>query len=118
MAKVTKKAEETSQKRRRPALSPEARENQLVSLAINLAEKQLREGTASTQVITHYLRIGSMKEQKEREKLEEDIKLLRAKTEAYEMAKDLKEVYSEALAAMKKYSGNDDGESCDEYEDY
>ena len=64
-----------SKRKIRPALTPEARENQLISLAVDLAEKQLQEGTASSQVITHYLKLGSMRERLEREKLEEENKI-------------------------------------------
>ena len=67
-------------KKIRPALTPESRENQLISLAVDLAERQLQEGTASSQVITHYLKLGSTRERQEKEKLEEEIKLLRART--------------------------------------
>ena len=92
----------------RPALTPEARENQLIYLATDLAEKQLREGTASSQVITHYLKLGSTKEKLEREKLEEENKLLRAKTENLQSQKNVEEVYLKAIEAMKRYSGNGD----------
>ena len=71
----------------RPALTPEARENQMIALAGNLAEKQLQEGTASSQVITHYLKLGSSKYQLENEKLREENKLLVAKTEALQSAR-------------------------------
>lgn len=103
MAKVSKSGEEHNT---RPALSPQARENQLISAAINLAEKQLLEGTASSQVITHYLKLGTMKEQREREKLEEEIKLLKAKTDALESAKKSEELFTEAMRAFKRYQGN------------
>ena len=89
----------------RPALTPEARENQLISLAIDLAEKQLMDGTASSQVISHYLKLGSSRERLERERLEEENKLLRAKTAAIESAKHVEELYANALKAMKNYSG-------------
>ena len=92
-------------KKRRPALSPEARENQLISLAVDLAEKQLQEGTASSQVITHYLKLGSTKERLEKEKLEEENKLLRAKTENLQSQKRVEELYSEAIKAMRNYNG-------------
>ena len=97
----------------RPALTPEARENQLIYLATDLAEKQLREGTASSQVITHYLKLGSTKEKLEREKLEEENKLLRAKTENLQSQKNVEETYLKAIEAMKRYSGN--GDADDEY---
>ena len=90
---------------KRPALTPEARENQMIALAVNLAEKQLQEGTASSQVITHFLKLGSTKERLEEEKLEEENKLLRAKTEKLKSAKKVEELYSEALNAMRRYSG-------------
>lgn len=92
-------------KSKRPALTPEAREKQMVAYAVDLAEKQLLEGTASSQVITHYLKIGSMREKLERERLEEENKLLRAKTEALQSQKRVEELYINALNAMKRYSG-------------
>ena len=98
----------------RPALTPEARENQMIALATNLAEQQLRDGTASSQVITHYLKLGSTKERLEKEKLEEENKLLKAKTEALQSAKRVEELYADAIAAMKRYSGNGGGDT-DEY---
>ena len=90
---------------RPPALTPEGRENQLISLAIDLAEKQLSEGTASSQVITHYLKRGSTKERLEKEKLEKENELLKARTESLQSAKRVEELYKEALNAMKRYSG-------------
>ena len=107
---------ESSQKMR-PALTPEADENQLISLATNLARKQLMNGTASSQVITHYLKLGSTKERLEKEKLEEENKLLRAKTESLQSQKKVEELYAEALKAMRNYSGQGDMEYGDE-EDY
>ena len=94
--------------KRRPALSPEARENQLVSLAVDLAEKQLMEGTASSQVITHYLKLGSIKERKELEMMEQQMELVKAKTEALHSAQRVEELYANALKAMKDYSGHGD----------
>ena len=95
-------------KKIRPALTPEARENQMISLAVDLAEKQLQEGTASSQVITHYLKLGSTRERLEREKLAEENKLLRAKTKSIEEAADTKDLYEKAIKAMQRYSGNGD----------
>lgn len=94
----------------RPALTVEARENQLVSLAVDLAEKQLKEGTATSQVITHYLKIGSTKERIEKEILAEQRELIKAKTESLQSAKRVEELYTNALEAMKKYSGQGDVE--------
>ena len=97
-----------------PALTPEARENQLIYLATELAEKQLREGTASSQVITHYLKLGSSKERIEKEILEKQKELITAKTESLQSAKRMEELYSEAIAAMRRYSGNGSNEDEDE----
>lgn len=99
-------------KKMRPALTPEMRENQLVSLAVDLAAKQLEEGTASSQVITHFLKLGTTKAQLEKEKLEKENSLLTAKTEALQSQKRIEELYSEALSAMRKYNGQ--GESDEE----
>lgn len=99
----------TRQKRRRPpGTTPEARENQLVSLAVDLAEKQLAEGTASSQVITHYLKLGSTREKIEKEILENQRDLIQAKTEAIQSSKRVEELYKNALEAMRSYSGKDD----------
>lgn len=98
----------------RPALTPEARENQMVALAVDLAEKQLREGTASSQVITHYLKLGSTKERIEKEILEKQKELITAKTEALQSAKRIEELYTDAISAMKSYSGNGGDEEYDD----
>lgn len=87
------------------ALTPEAREDQLIARAIDLAEQQLIDGTASSQVIVHYLKLGSTRERKEQAILAENEKLLKAKTEALETAKRTEELYAEALKAMRAYSG-------------
>ena len=89
----------------RPALTPEARENQLISLAVDLVEQRLWDGTASSQETTHFLKLGSTKARLEKEKLEEENKLLRAKTENLESQKRVEELYSEALKAMRDYAG-------------
>ncbi len=91
----------------RPATNPEDRENQLIALAINAAEKQLREGTASSQVITHFLKLGSTKERLEKEILEKQKELITAKTDAINSAKRIEELYTNALTAMRRYSGSD-----------
>lgn len=105
MAKRTKTDTKLNVKKRPPATTPEARENQLISLAVDLAEKQLIEGTASSQVITHYLKLGSTKEKIEKEILEKQKELISAKTENLQSAKKVEELYTEALKAMKNYSG-------------
>lgn len=107
MAKVTaKNSSKTSQRKIRPASTPEARENQLISLAVDLAEKQLLEGTASSQVITHYLKLGSTKERIEREILEKQKDLIEAKTQNLQSAQRMEELYANAIKAMQTYGGN------------
>ena len=97
-----------SSRKMRPALSPEARENQLISLAVDLAEQQLRDGTASSQVITHYLKLGSTKERIEKEILEKQKELIEAKTQSLQSAQRIEELYKNALDAMRNYSGQGD----------
>jgi uncharacterized protein YcaQ len=101
-------------RRRAPATTPEARENQLISAAIDLAEKQILEGTASSQVISHFLKLGSTKERIEKEILKEQKKLITAKTEAIQSQKKTEELYKNALDAMRSYSGR--GGSEDDYD--
>lgn len=114
MAKVKTTKTSDTNKKIRPALTPEARENQLIYLATDLAEQQLKDGTASSQVITHYLKLGTTKERIEKEILEKQKELITAKTEALQSAKRIEELYAEAISAMRKYSGH--GESDDEEE--
>ena len=90
----------------RPALTPEARENQLISLAVDLAEQQLRDGTASSQVITHYLKLGSTREKLEQEVKVKELELMAAKTKALANAEEIKVLYENAIKAMRNYSGN------------
>ena len=87
----------------RPAATPEARENQLIALAIDLAEQQLIDGTASSQVITHYLKLGSSKERLEKEILAKQKDLIEAKTASLQAAKRVEELYASALDAMRGY---------------
>jgi len=104
-----KKVSESAQSRRRPALDPDAREGQMISLAVDLAERQLAEGTASSQVITHFLKLGSSKARIEQEMLTKQTELLTAKTEALQSAKRIEELYAEAMAAMRAYTPNSSG---------
>ena len=89
-----------------PALTQEERENRLISLAMDRAEEQLRNGTASSQLIVHYLRLATQKEQLEREQLAAKNELLAAKTEAIKAAERTEELYAEAIKAMRDYSGS------------
>ena len=95
--------------RTRPFMTPEGQENHLISLANNLVEQRLRDGTASSQEVTHFLKLGSTMAIYEREKLENENKLLRAKTQALESQKRVEELYTDALSAMRRYAGR--GES-------
>lgn len=114
MAKVKASgSSESSTRPMRPAITPEARENQMISLAVDLAEQQLRDGTASSQVITHFLKLATAKERIEREILEKQKDLISAKTEALQSAKRVEELYANALDAMRRYNGQ--GDSDDEY---
>lgn len=118
MAKAKETSSSSTKGRMRPALSHENRENQMISLAEDLAEQQLRDGTASSQVITHYLKLGTTLAKLEKAKLEEENKLLRAKTKALEDQKEIKVLYADALKAMRRYSGQAEEDEEDEfYED-
>lgn len=101
-------------KKIRPALSPEARENQLISLAIDLVEQRLINGTASSQETTHFLKLASTKARIEKEILEKQKELISAKTENLKSAQRIEELYAEAITAMRNYSGNGDPDEYDE----
>lgn len=105
MAKTKRVSSTESVNRSRPALTPESRENQLIAKAVNLAERQLDDGSASSQVITHFLKLGTEKAKLEREKIKHENELLRAKTEAVQSSKRVEELYDKAINAMKSYSG-------------
>lgn len=96
---------EGNQRPRKPALTPEAREVQMISSAYDLAEKQLREGTASSQVITHFLKLGTTKAELEKEKLVKENALLKAKTDSLESMQRMEELYENAIKAMREYTG-------------
>ena len=108
MAKTKVRASSEPSPHNRPALDPEARQNQLIARAVDLAEQQLMDGTASSQVIVHYLKQGSMRERLENERLREENKLLRAKTEAIQSEKRSEELIEEALKAFRNYAGHGD----------
>lgn len=101
----------------RLATTPEGRENQLVADAFDLAQRQLREGTASAQVISHFLKMGSTREQLEQERLKRENILLEAKAESMESAKNMEVLYVNAIAAMRSYSGQPPEEVEDGSED-
>ena len=89
----------------RPAITEEAQENRMIALAAKLAEQQLRDGTASSQVITHFLKLGSTKEKLEKQILEKQAELMAAKTENLKSNGEMKELYAKALSAFRSYQG-------------
>lgn len=100
--------------RRNAATTPEARETQMISLAERLAEQQMRDGTASAQVITHYLKLGSTREQLEQQRLSGEVELQKAKIEAMASTQRLEEMYTQAIRAMRGYQGEPIAELEDE----
>lgn len=103
----------------RPALTPEARENQLISLAIDLVEQRLIDGTASSQETTHFLKLASRKAKLEAERAELENELIKAKTQAIRDQADMKTLYQDAIKAMQRYSGHySDNESEEIYDEY
>jgi hypothetical protein len=107
VSNTRRKSEHDSPRRGRPAKTPEGREQQLVGLAVELAERQLRDGTASAQVISHYLKMGSSREELEQEKIRHDIEMQQARIEHMESQSRMEELYSEAINAMRIYAGQD-----------
>lgn len=105
MAKARSSTSGLSEKKIRPALSPEAREKQLINLAVDLAEQQLLDGTASSQVITHFLKLGTTVAELEKEKLRIENKKTEAQIKSIENADEMKDVYEKALKAMQNYQG-------------
>lgn len=103
--------------RRPPATTPEERENELIEAAVDLAERQLRDGTASAQVITHYLKLGSSREKLEQERIRHENDFLVAKREALEAQQAIGSLIEDALVAMRKYQGVEQMERIDE-DDY
>ena len=100
-----RKPPRTKPKRRRPATSAEAREGQLASLAYDLAEEQIEAGTASSQVITHFLKMGSTRERLEQQRISHENELMEVKREAIAGQKRVEELYMQALSAMRSYAG-------------
>ena len=111
MAK-TKAASPNPMPKTRPALTPEGRESQMAALAMDLVEQRLRDGTASSQETTHFLKLVSSKAKLEQERLRLENELVAAKTKALADAEEIKVLYEEALKAMRRYGGQAD----DEYE--
>jgi len=118
VASRRKASSEVSRTFRAPATSPAERENQLIEAAVDLAEQQLRNGEASAQVITHYLKLGSSREKLEQKRLENEVALLQTKREAMESEMRTAELIQDALAAMQRYSGNAPAEVEGEFDEY
>ena len=108
------KKSEPAKPRRPPGTTVEARENQMIALAVDLAEQQLEAGTASSQVMTHYLKLGTVREQLEREKLRGENLLLAARAENLASSGRIEEMYNKALGAMRTYKGQDTEDEFDE----
>lgn len=115
MAKVKVTSSSENSRKIRPALTPEARENQLIALATDLVERRLIEGTASSQETTHFLKLATTKARLEKEILEKQRELITAKTEALQSQRRSEEMFAEAIKAFRNYSGQ--GESEEDYED-
>ena len=101
----------------KPALTPEADENEMIALATNLVKQRLIEGTASSQETTHFLKLASTKARLEKEILEKQKELIVAKTKAYNDSEDMKQLYVEAIKAMRRYNG-DIQDEVDDYDEY
>lgn len=109
--------QEPEPSRRKRATTPEGRENQIISDAYDLAERQIREGIASAQVLTHFLKMGSTREQLEKLKIQHENELLEAKREAMKSAARTEEMFEKAIKAMRSYQGLepvDDGDGFDD----
>lgn len=120
MARATRIDEDAVAIASTPAMTPEDREDQLIALATNLAEQRLRDGTASNQLIAEIMRLGTTKERLQKEKLQRENEMLRAKTEAIMAQKSTDQLYKRALDAMRSYAGltaSDDFEDYDEYDE-
>lgn len=118
MPKAKVETSSPQRKKRRPALDPKAREDQLISLANDVAEQQMLDGTVSSQVLTHYLKLGTAKAKLELKLLEKEEALIDAKIDKIESEKKQDEMYQEVLDALKIYNGGGDPEDYDDFEVY
>ena len=100
-----RKPEGPPKRRSSPAKTPEEREQELIGLTVDLAEEQMRAGTASSQVMTHFLKLGSTREQLEQERLRNENLKLEAQIESMASVHRIEELYGEAINAMRSYSG-------------
>lgn len=111
---AARKSGQPDRPRRPPASTPEGVENRMIQLAVEVAESQMRAGTASSQVITHFLKLATTREKLEQEKLSRENELLRAKSESMASGKRMEELYENAIRAMRGYQGQDDPDDFDE----
>lgn len=118
---MARKNDDGAKPPRPPATTPEARENQLIAAATDLAEKQLRDGTASAQVVTHYLKLGSSREQLEQARLQGEVELQKARIDQIASAVRMEEMFTEAIKAMRSYQGEEpeliEGEFEEDYDE-
>lgn len=117
MARKVETSEETPRRTRR-ASNPDAREKEMIALAMDYAEKQMKEGKASSQVVTHFLKLATEREKTERKILRLQEKLVKAKTDVYKSNAETSKMYQKAIDAMRKYSGNGDDDDYDDDDGY
>lgn len=111
---ATRKSNEPAPRRRPPATTLQGRENQLIAMAYDEAERQILEGRATSQLLTHFLKLGTTREQLEQKKIANETRLTDAKIESLESQKNVEKLYADALKAMKSYDGTG---SDDDYEE-
>lgn len=116
--KMNESTTKTGRRKSAPVRSTEARENQIANLALDLAEKQIRDGTASAAVITHFLKLITQREKLENDRLKSDLRVADAKIKQIQDQADIKTLYEKALSAMRRYSGNQSDEEEDRDEDF
>lgn len=107
---------DTASQRMRPAITPEARQKQMISLATDCAEDLMRSGKAPSQIIVHYLKLGTKQAELELERTKKELALTEAKTKSIQSAEQAEQTYKNALEAFRGYSGQDTQKESDEYE--
>lgn len=111
------KAEVVKKSRQAPGTTIESRENQIIRLAYDLVEQRIKKGTATSQEVTEFIKMGSSKAQLEKVRLEKENQLLEAKREALESQKNVEKLYSNAMKAFRTYSGQEEELQDDDYDD-
>lgn len=117
MAGVKKNSDQPRARRRAPAIDPAAREQQLISMAMDRAEQKFMDGTASDSLTIHFLRLATTKAELEKKKIEKEIIQLNAKTNAIESSARIEELYLGAMEAMKRYGGSINREDSEDLEE-